>query len=119
MLNASLKHRFGEAYDGLVDTVHRFQGSQPLVVIDTVAGAGRQLGYFYQEVGLSSRTCRLLNVALSRAQDHLVVVANVEFLRRELRAGGEAARMLDYLERHAQRLPLAALVPQPAAAQLG
>ncbi len=120
ILNASLKHRFGEAYDGLVDTVHRFQGSQrPLVVIDTVAGAGRQLGYFYQEVGLSSRTCRLLNVALSRAQDHLVVVANVEFLRGELRAGSEAARMLDYLERHAQRLPVEDLVPIRSAAELG
>ncbi|GAA4148220.1 AAA domain-containing protein [Actinomadura keratinilytica] len=120
ILDTSLKHRFGEAYDGLVDTVHRFQGSQrPLVVIDTVAGAGRQLGYFYQDVGLSSRTCRLLNVALSRAQDHLVVVANVAFLRRELRADSEAARMLDHLERHAQRLPVEDLVPVRSAADLG
>ncbi|XVV04914.1 DEAD/DEAH box helicase [Actinosynnema sp. CA-248983] len=83
VLSKSLHHRFGEGYEGMVDTVHRFQGSQrPLIVIDTVAGAGSKLGYFYEGTGLSSTTCRLLNVALSRAQDHLVVVADVEFLTR-------------------------------------
>ncbi|WP_067479655.1 AAA domain-containing protein [Actinomadura hibisca] len=118
-LNTSLAYRFGEAYEGLVDTVHRFQGSQrPLVVIDTVAGAGSQLGYFYQGTGLSSSSCRLLNVALSRAQDHLVVVANVEFMRRNLPPGSEVAVMLDHLERDAQRLPVDELVPVRAAADL-
>ncbi|MFC5180841.1 AAA domain-containing protein [Actinomadura harenae] len=119
-LKGSLKYRFGEEYEGLVDTVHRFQGSQrPLVVIDTVAGAGRRPGYFYEGTGLASHTCRLLNVALSRAQDHLVVVANVDYLRGELPPGGEAVRMLDRLERFAQRVPVDDLVPVRAAADLG
>ena len=119
-LGTSLKDRFGVEYDGLVDTVHRFQGSQrPMVIIDTVAGAGRRAGYFYEGVGLSSTTTRLLNVALSRAQDHLVVVADVEFLRRELPPGGEAARMLAHLETHARRLPVDDLVPVRAASDLG
>lgn len=118
-LNTSLTHRFGETYDGVVDTVHRFQGSQrPLVVIDTVAGAGDRLGYFYEGVGLSSGTCRLLNVALSRAQDHLVLVANTEFLHRGLSPASEAARMLGYFEKHAQRLPVEELVPVRSAADL-
>ena len=118
-LKTSLRHRFGEPYDGLVDTIHRFQGSQrPVVVIDTVAGAGDKPGKFYEETGLSSTTCRLLNVALSRAQDHLVVVADVEFLQRKLSPGGEAARMIDHLVRHARRLPVDDLVPIRAAADL-
>ncbi|WP_157433056.1 AAA domain-containing protein [Actinomadura rifamycini] len=118
-LTTSLTHRFGETYDGVVDTVHRFQGSQrPLVVIDTVAGAGDRLGYFYEGVGLSSATCRLLNVALSRAQDHLVLVANTEFMHRGLSPAGEAARMLGYFEKHAQRLPVEELVPVRSAADL-
>ncbi len=118
-LKTSLKYRFGQDSGGLVDTVHRFQGSQrPLVVIDTVAGAGETLGYFYEGLGLSSTTCRLLNVALSRAQDHLVVVADVDFLNRKLDRGSEAARMLGYLERHAQTLPVDALVPFRSAADL-
>lgn len=119
-LKSSLKYRFGEEYEGLVDTVHRFQGSQrPLVVIDTVAGAGTRPGYFYEGTGLDSHTCRLLNVALSRAQDHLVVVANVDFLRRKLPPGGEAVRMLDHLESFAQRIPVDDLVPVRTAADLG
>lgn len=119
-LGTSLKDRFGREYDGLVDTVHRFQGSQrPMVVIDTVAGAGRKAGFFYEGIDLSSTTTRLLNVALSRAQDHLVVVADVEFLHRELRPDGRAARMLGHLEAHARRLPVEDLVPVRAAADLG
>ncbi|MFI6498913.1 AAA domain-containing protein [Nonomuraea typhae] len=118
-LQASLTYRFGQPYDGLVDTVHRFQGSQrPLVIIDTVAGGGRKLGYFYEGIGLSSSTCRLLNVALSRAQDHLIVVADTGFLHAQLNPAGEAARMLDHLERHAQRLPVDDLVPFRSAADL-
>ncbi|WP_083254878.1 AAA domain-containing protein [Amycolatopsis orientalis] len=118
-LKASLRYRFGEPYEGLVDTVHRFQGSQrPVVVIDTVAGAGDELGMFYAETGLSSTTCRLLNVALSRAQDHLVVVADVDFLGERLQPGSEAAHMLDHLVRHADRISVDDLVPVREAADL-
>ncbi|GAA0992997.1 hypothetical protein GCM10009555_082940 [Acrocarpospora macrocephala] len=118
-LRDSLTYRFGAEYDGLVDTVHRFQGSQrPLVIIDTVAGAGDKVGYFYDQVGLSSSTCRLLNVALSRAQDHLIVVADVRFLHAKLNQSSEAARMLAHLERHARLLSVDDLVPFRSAADL-
>lgn len=119
-INASLSYRFGTEYEGLVDTVHRFQGSQrPLVVIDTVAGAGKSPGQFYAGTGLSSQTCRLLNVALSRAQDHLIVIADVEHLRAHLAPHSEAVRMLDHLEQRALRLPVDQLVPIRSAADLG
>lgn len=115
----SLGHRFGTPYEGLADTVHRFQGSQrPLVVLDTVAGAGKDAGYFYAGTGLSSTTTRLLNVALSRSQDHLVVVADVSFLREHLSAGSETLRMLDSLERSAKRIPVEELVPIRSAGDL-
>lgn len=118
-LNSSLAYRFGQEYEGLVDTVHRFQGSQrPIVILDTTAGAGRQPGYFYQGTGLSSHTCRLLNVALSRAQDHLIVIADVEHLREHLPVTSEARRMLDHLEAHAQCISVDQLIPVREAAQL-
>lgn len=118
-LRTSLKHRFGDTYTGLVDTVHRFQGSQrPLVIIDTVAGAGAKLGFFYEGIGLSSDTCRMLNVALSRAQDHLVVVADTGYLRGKLVPGSEAATMLAHLEKHAHRLSVDELLPVRSAADL-
>ncbi|MFF8778492.1 AAA domain-containing protein [Streptomyces sp. NPDC015140] len=118
-LKSSLGHRFGEQFEGLVDTVHRFQGSQrPIVILDTTAGAGTQPGYFFQGTGLSSNTCRLLNVALSRAQDHLIVIADVEHLRQHLSAISEARRMLDHLEAHAQCISVDQLIPVREAAQL-
>lgn len=118
-LKSSLAHRFGEDYDGLVDTVHRFQGSQrPVVLLDTVAGAGKDPGFFYSGTGLSSQTCRLLNVALSRAQDHLVVVADVAFLRGHLAPHSEALTMVDHLEAHAQTVSADQLIPILDADQL-
>ncbi|WP_158854020.1 AAA domain-containing protein [Saccharothrix deserti] len=119
-LRESLKERFGADAAHLVDTVHQFQGSQrPLVVLDTVAGVGRKAGYFYEGSGLSATSTRLLNVALSRAQDHLVVVADVDFLRDKVPVGGEVARMLRRLEERAHRLPVDALIPVRSAAELG
>ncbi|MER0241727.1 AAA domain-containing protein [Streptomyces sp. HSW2009] len=118
-LQGSLKYRFGEEYEGLVDTIHRFQGSQrPIVVFDTAVGAGKDPGFFYQGTGLSSSTCRLLNVALSRAQDHLIVVADLEHLRTHLPPHSEARVMLDHLENHAQVMSADQLVPIRDAAQL-
>ncbi|MFG2846806.1 AAA domain-containing protein [Kitasatospora sp. NPDC048296] len=118
-LKGSLKYRFGEDYEGLVDTIHRFQGSQrPVVIFDTAVGAGKDPGIFYAGTGLSSQTCRLLNVALSRAQDHLIVVADVEHLRKHLSVHSEARAMLDHLERHAQVISADQLIPTRDAAQL-
>ncbi|MFF1902817.1 DUF5710 domain-containing protein [Kitasatospora sp. NPDC058218] len=118
-LKGSLKYRFGEDYEGLVDTIHRFQGSQrPIVIFDTAVGAGKDPGIFYAGTGLSSQTCRLLNVALSRAQDHLIVVADVEHLRKHLGSHSEARVMLDHLEGHAQVISADQLIPTRDAAQL-
>ncbi|MFI6278923.1 AAA domain-containing protein [Streptomyces sp. NPDC050988] len=118
-LQGSLKYRFGEQYEGLVDTIHRFQGSQrPIVVFDTAVGAGKDPGIFYKGTGLSSQTCRLLNVALSRAQDHLIVVADLEHLRKHLAPHSEARVMLDHLESHAEVMSADQLVPTREAAQL-
>lgn len=118
-LKSTLKERLGADHDGLVETVHRFQGSQrPVIVLDTVAGSADFLGRFYQGAGLNSETCRLLNVALSRAQDHLVVIADVERLRAKLPPRSEARTMLDHLEAHAQTLTVDQLIPIRSAADL-
>src|SRR5664280_1609939 len=118
-LQKSVRYRFGADFDGFADTVHRFQGSQrPILVVDTVAGAGDKPGCFHEGTGLSSQTCRLLNVTLSRAQDHLVVVADVDFLSAHVDPGSEVAPMLAYLRRHADRLSVDDLIPVRSAAEL-
>jgi hypothetical protein len=119
LLESQLRERFGESYQGLVDTVHRFQGSQrPVVIVETVTGASSQLGIFFEGNGLQSSTCRLLNVALSRARDHLVVVANLRHLRAKLSPASEVRVMLDIVERKAQRINIGELVPIRKAEEL-
>ncbi|MBW8804584.1 MAG: AAA family ATPase [Catenulisporales bacterium] len=120
-LTSSLKYRFGDEYEDLVDTVHRFQGSERgIVVLDTVAGIGKSIGYFWEHTGLTSTTCRLLNVAVSRARDHLVVVADVDFLSRKLPPGSEVSVMLEHLrgDPGVQHLSVDELVPIRSAADL-
>ncbi|WP_235921435.1 AAA domain-containing protein [Lentzea tibetensis] len=111
--------RFGSSHDNLVDTVHRFQGSQrPIVVVDTVEGVGGNLGMFFKGLGFQSSTCRLTNVAISRAQHHVVVLANLDYLHRTLPPLSEFRIMLDQVERRGTRLPVESLVPIRGAAEL-
>lgn len=64
-------------------TVHRFQGGERRVVVfSTVVTRGRSLGFLNGRVNL-------LNVAVSRAREHLVVVGDPETLR-----GGPYSRLL-------------------------
>ena len=109
----------GGSGPALADTVHRFQGSQrPIVIVDTVEACEARLGNFYSGTGLDSNTTRLLNVALSRAAEHMVVVANVDHLRRNLLPGSEVLTMLEHLVDHAQHLAFEDLVPALAATEL-
>ncbi|RJQ78828.1 hypothetical protein D5S17_12190 [Pseudonocardiaceae bacterium YIM PH 21723] len=118
LISGHLKERLGEEFEGLVDTVHRFQGSQrPIVIIDAVTGSGA-LGVFFEKTGLGSTTCRLLNVALSRAQHHVIVVANFRHMRSKLRPDSEVLIMLDHLVRHAQQISPKELIPIRTAAEL-
>lgn len=118
-LDAALTERMGTDSEGVVQTVHRFQGSErPLIILDTVAGAGRGVGRFFEESGVGSSTTRLINVALSRAQDHLMVVADVAFLREKLPPTSEVRILLDHLERRGQIVPVQDLLPVRAAAEL-
>lgn len=66
-------------------TVHRFQGGErDIVVYDTVdTGLGvKPLHRWFTEGNAGGDGARLLNVAASRARDHLVVVAAVDQLHR-------------------------------------
>jgi hypothetical protein len=118
-LDRQLTERLGNGYEGLVDTVHRFQGSQrPVILLDTVAGGSDTLGWFYQGTGTASQTCRLLNVALSRAQDHLVVVADLDAFDRLAPVGSEVQVMMNHLRRNADVLPVTDLIPIRSAADL-
>jgi hypothetical protein len=73
-----------------VGTVHAYQGSEaPLILWDTVESArpdGTRNPHFYTDnkAHAAGGSLKLLNVAVSRSQARLVVVANVEYIKANL-----------------------------------
>jgi ssDNA-binding Zn-finger/Zn-ribbon topoisomerase 1 len=70
-----------------VGTVHRFQGDErDAVLLDLPEGYGgaRMIGQFLQGVPPKHVGARLMNVAVSRAKHHLIVLANLTYLDRLL-----------------------------------
>lgn len=82
-----------------VGTVHRFQGDERAVmVLDLTESNPHKLGGFFKATSIDEQGARLLNVALSRAQRNLVVVANLKYFREQLRSGHVLRGILDDLE---------------------
>ena len=89
-----------------VSTIHRFQGREKrLVIIDTVdAPPGRS---WFLDERRNRDFPRLLNVALSRARERLVIVATVAGLRRTLPREALLNRLLAHVEQSGSRIDAA------------
>jgi hypothetical protein len=95
-------------------TVHRFQGSERrAIVLDLTDSPPHNLGTFLRPSSLRDTGARLLNVALSRARDHLFVVANLSHLRDQLSPRHLLSGILDDIERGAYRMPVDELIGEP------
>lgn len=101
-----VRRRLGRAAPaGLqISTIHRFQGQEKrIVIIDTVdAPPGRS---WFLDERRNPDFPRLLNVAMSRARETLVVVATVEGLSRALPADSLLNRLLARLVEAGVRVP--------------
>ncbi len=104
-LNDLIRRRLGRAAPANleVSTIHRFQGREKrLVIIDTVdAPPGRS---WFLDERRNRDFPRLLNVALSRARERLVIVATVAGLRRTLPHEALLNRLLTHVEQSGTRL---------------
>ena len=82
-------------------TVHGFQGDEkPLMVIDLVDSVGeRNAGIFLQAEQLEDQGAKLLNVALSRAQEGLIILANLTFLDQKLPSNSILRGLLHDIQR--------------------
>lgn len=95
----------GAAPAGLeISTIHRFQGREKrVVVIDTVdAPPGRS---WFLDERRNPDLPRLVNVALSRAREELIIVASVDGLRRTLPPGALLNRLLARIVERGERVP--------------
>lgn len=81
-----------------ISTVHRFQGREKSVVIFDTVDAPPGRSWFLNE-GRNREFPRLLNVALSRTRDMLVVVGTAEGLRRTLPEEALLNRVADRIQR--------------------
>ena len=79
----------GDGLDRFVHsgTVHRFQGDEHRIVLLELPeshGGYRSLGRLVRGVPPNHVGARLINVAVSRAQEHLIVLANLTYLDKRL-----------------------------------
>lgn len=78
-----------------VATVHRFQGDERRIIIaDLCDAAGVPLSRFMQARRLEDDAAKLLNVMLTRAQEHIVLVAPFEYLLQHAPADGLLRQIL-------------------------
>jgi DNA polymerase III delta prime subunit len=88
-----------------VGTIHRFQGEErKIIILDLTESPPHSLGSFFSSTSLKDVGAKLLNVALSRAESNLLLVANVSFLRSKTRDTHILRGILDDVERVAFRL---------------
>lgn len=100
----------GEGLENLITagTVHRYQGDESrMMVLDIPEshGGAWNVGQFVQGVPPRHIGARLLNVAVSRAQSHLVVIANLTYLDRRLPSSSLLRSILYDIQKNGRVVP--------------
>lgn len=112
LIGRLLEGTLGRQASGVASTVHRFQGNERSVVIfDLTDATGVTLGKFLKATSIDEDGGRLMNVALSRAKDHLVVVGDLRFLLSKATQGSYLSRLLLLLQKKGHALDVARLLP--------
>ena len=112
LIQALLDDRLGDRAAGIAATVHRFQGNEKAaMVLDLTDSLGAPLGRFLKATRIEEDGARLLNVAASRARQHVILLGNFEYLRAKAPEGGYVRRLVDHFEEHGEALDVHALLP--------
>ena len=98
-----------DSLDKLVQcgTVHRFQGDERRIVLFEIpeSGGRRSLGQFVRGVPPDHVGARLISVAVSRAQEHFVVLANLTHLDKRLPSRSLLRSILHKMEQQGRVVP--------------
>ncbi len=98
-----------DSLDNLVQcgTVHRFQGDERRIVLLEIpeSSGHRAIGQFVQGVPPDHIGARLINVAVSRAQEHFVVLANLTHLDKRLPSRSLLRSILHKMEQQGRVVP--------------
>lgn len=85
LVQRMLDECLGEQDAIIASTVHRFQGNEKdSIFIDLTDSTGTKPSKFVKAANFEEDGTRLLNVALSRAKQHIILVANFDYLHQKL-----------------------------------
>jgi hypothetical protein len=111
LIQALLDERLGRRAAGIAATVHRFQGNEKrAMLIDLTDSFGVPVGKFLQAERLEEDGARLLNVALSRPRQHLLLVGNFEYLLACAPRNSFVRKLVEYFEARGERLEVERLL---------
>ena len=93
-------------------TVHRFQGNEKRTMfVDLTDSTGCPLGRFMKGVDCKDEGSRLLNVAISRAKHHVILLANFEHFRSQAPRNGKVIQLLDEFQERGSKIDLDTILP--------
>ncbi|MYI62792.1 MAG: hypothetical protein F4105_14270, partial [Gemmatimonadetes bacterium] len=97
-------------------TVHRFQGDERRIVLLEIPesyGGYRAIGQLVQGVPPDHAGARLISVAVSRAQEHFVVLANLTYLDKHLPSLSLLRGILHEMQQQGHVVPVRELLEYP------
>lgn len=104
LIRAALKEVWGSVPQGVeISTVHRFQGREKRVVVVDLAD-GPPIPVHFLNDSRNRSAPKLVNVALSRAQDVLIVVAHGGYMERTLSRQASVSKVLAWIRTHGLEL---------------
>ncbi len=88
-----------------ISTVHKFQGGEEeIIIFDSVEGAGNKVAPMLDDSKAGSDAKLVLNVAFTRSQKQLYMVAHTKHLLNDLNPGSALARIIHHFQQKAEVL---------------
>jgi exonuclease VII small subunit len=111
LINALLEDRLATRAAGIAATVHGFQGNEKkTMLLDLTDSYGAKLSRFLAATDIEQDGARLLNVAMSRARHHVVLIANFHYLRSNAPDGAIVRSLIEHFAEHGEPLDVEALL---------
>ena len=94
-----------------VSTIHIFQGGEvPIIILDTTEGTGTKIAPMLDDTNRDSDAHLVLNVAFTRAESRLYLVAHTKHLLAGLHHNSSLSKIINYFRREAEPLESEILV---------
>lgn len=95
-----------------ISTIHRFQGGEePIIIFDSVEGqGGRGIPPMLDDTKRNSDACLVLNVAMTRAERRIYLIAHTKYLLSNLHRDSALSRIIRHFQEDAETLESETLV---------